>query len=90
MEVELYNLEKDNEEWYNLAYEKEYLNLINDFRNEIPQNPISLPEESLIELQEHHIPPVISREFYFSDKRREWLKDLKINTKLDKVQTNQI
>ena len=71
---ELYNLEKDNEEWYNLAYEKEYLNLINDFRNEIPQNPISLPEESLIELQEHHIPPVISREFYFSDKRREWLK----------------
>ena len=71
---ELYNLEEDNEEWYNLAYEKEYLNLINDFRNEIPQNPISLPEESLIELQEHHIPPVISREFYFSDKRREWLK----------------
>ena len=33
---------------YNLAYEKEYLNLINDFRNEIPQNPISLPEESLM------------------------------------------
>ena len=54
--------------------QKEYLNLINDFRNEIPQNPISLPEESLIELQEHHIPPVISREFYFSDERREWLK----------------
>ena len=40
----------------------------------IPKNPIPLPKESLIELQEHHIPPVISREFYFSDKRKNWLK----------------
>ena len=71
---ELYDLDKDNEEWYNLAYDNEYVNLINGFRDDIPKRPTILPEESLIKLQEHHIPPVISREFYFSDKRREWLK----------------
>ena len=71
---ELYNLEEDDEEWNNLAYNKNYFSLIQDFRNKIPKNPIPLPKESLIELQEHHIPPVISREFYFSDKRKNWLK----------------
>ena len=71
---ELYDLDKDNEEWYNLAYDNEYVNLINGFRDDIPKSPTILPEESLIKLQEHHIPPVISREFYFSDERREWLK----------------
>tara|TARA_B100000287_G_scaffold13078_1_gene13344 strand:- start:3169 stop:4674 length:1506 start_codon:yes stop_codon:yes gene_type:complete len=74
---ELYDLENDNEEWNNLAYDKDYISLIKDFRNEIPQNPVTLPKESLIELQEHHIPPVISREFYFSDERKEWLKRFK-------------
>ena len=68
------SLDKDNEEWYNLAYDNEYVNLINGFRDDIPKSPTILPEESLIKLQEHHIPPVISREFYFSDERREWLK----------------
>ena len=71
---ELYNLEEDDEEWNNLAYNKNYFSLIQDFRNKIPKNPIPLPKESLIKLQEHHIPPVISREFYFSDKRKNWLK----------------
>ena len=46
-------------------------------KNNIPDNPIKLPEESLISLSEHHIPPVISREYYFSDERKNWLKRFK-------------
>lgn len=37
-------------------------------------DPIDLPEVSLTELVEHHIPPIRSKEYFFSDERREWLK----------------
>ena len=71
---ELYNLENDYEEWDNLAYEKNYKNIVEDFRKKLPNDPVKLPLESLIELQEHHIPPVISRDYYFSEERKKWLE----------------
>ena len=74
---ELYNLEIDEEEWYNLAYDKDHISLIEDFRKKLPDNPVKLPQESLIELQEHHIPPVISRDYYFSEERNNWIKRFK-------------
>ena len=40
----------------------------------IPTDPVDLPEVSLIELQEHHIPPFRSREYFYSDERTEWMK----------------
>ena len=74
---ELYNLENDGEEWYNLAYDKNYFSLIEGFRKKLPDNPVKLPLESLIELQEHHIPPVISRDYYFSEERNNWIERFK-------------
>ena len=74
---ELYNLEIDPEEWDNLAYDKEYKKIVTDLRNDIPKHPVNIPEESLLELSEHHIPPVISREYYFSLERKNWLKRFK-------------
>jgi hypothetical protein len=40
----------------------------------LPANPIPIADSSLIDLQEHHIPPVTSREYYFSNKRQQWIK----------------
>ena len=40
----------------------------------IPSDPIDLPEESLIELMVHHVPPFRSKEYFFSDERAEWMK----------------
>lgn len=71
---ELYNLRDDPEEWYNLVDRNWFEDILIELRSKIPQNPIPFPEESLLDLQEHHIPPVISKEFYFSEERREWLK----------------
>ncbi len=71
---ELYDLDKDPEEWNNLAGEVEYFIIKKKLRTFLPKEPVPLPEESLIPLMEHHIPPVKSREYYFSDERREWLK----------------
>jgi len=33
-----------------------------------------LPEESLIPLMEHHVPPYRSEEYFFSEERSEWMK----------------
>jgi hypothetical protein len=33
-----------------------------------------LPEVSLIELEEHHVPPFRSKEYFFSKERQEWMK----------------
>ena len=76
---ELYNLKKDPEEWENLAENEDFLAIKKELKAEIPNDPVSLPEESLIELMEHHIPPVKSKEFYYSTERIEWLK--RFNTK---------
>ena len=71
---ELYDLELDPEEWTNLAQNAEYLPIKKQLAGYIPENPMPLPEASLIELQEHHIPPVKSKVFYESVERREWMR----------------
>lgn len=72
--VELYNLENDPNEWTNLASLSEYEHIKNNLLDKLPENRKQLPEESLIQLMEHHIPPVKSKEYYFSKERRDWLK----------------
>jgi arylsulfatase A-like enzyme len=77
---ELYNLANDPEEWYNLAYNDDYKSTIQQLFSALPKNPVLLADSSLIDLQEHHIPPVTSREYYFSKERQEWVKKfVKVN-----------
>ncbi len=71
---ELYDLSTDPEEWYNLAYNEQYRSKIIELAASLPENPVPLADSSLIDLQEHHIPPVTSREYYFSEERKEWIK----------------
>ena len=71
---ELYDLNDDPHEWHNLATLPEFQNQIQQLRQHIPSDPEPLPEASLLSLMEHHIPPIKSREYYFSEERREWLK----------------
>lgn len=71
---ELYDLSKDPEEWYNLALDEEYRSKMDELAMALPANPIPIADSSLIDLQEHHIPPVTSREYYFSNKRQQWIK----------------
>jgi arylsulfatase A-like enzyme len=71
---ELYNLDKDPEEWDNLASLKEFTNLKEKLAGHIPKDPEPFPEPSLIPLMEHHIPPVKSKEDYYSKERRAWMK----------------
>ncbi|MEO2017791.1 MAG: sulfatase-like hydrolase/transferase [Fuerstiella sp.] len=71
---ELYDLSKDPNEWHNLAGLTEFAVTRNRLRDMLPTDVVPLPESSLIELKEHHVPPVKSREYYFSRERREWLK----------------
>lgn len=71
---ELYDLENDPEEWRNLAEEEALAEVKHRLAGFIPTDPVDLPEVSLIELQEHHIPPFRSREYFYSDERTEWMK----------------
>jgi arylsulfatase A-like enzyme len=71
---ELYDLESDPNEWYNLSSDVDFEPIINSLRARLPKERIALPEESLIPLSEHHVPPVKSKEFYFSEERKEWMK----------------
>ena len=71
---ELYNLEFDPEEWNNLANEQNYKSIKKKLADFIPEDPIPLPESSLIPLQEHHVPPVKSKEYYYSKERQDWVK----------------
>ena len=74
---ELYNIKYDKEEWYNLSNERSYYDTLLFLKHFIPLDPTPLTKESLLELMEHHIPPVISREYYFSDERKNWLERFK-------------
>jgi arylsulfatase A-like enzyme len=74
---ELYNLDIDPEEWQNLASDKAFTAIKNQLAGHIPANPIDLPEVSLIELMEHHVPPFRSKEYFFSEERQEWIKRFK-------------
>ena len=71
---ELYNLTADPNEWHNLANLEEFKSTKIKLTNMLPEEVVALPDSSRIELMEHHIPPVYSREYYFSKERQEWLK----------------
>ena len=71
---ELYDLQADPEEWHNLATDIEYADMKTRLAGFLPANPVDLPEVSLIELMEHHVPPFRSKEYFFSDERRAWMK----------------
>ena len=75
---ELYDLENDPEEWHNLASSPDFVDVKQQLAGFIPANPLPLPEESLIPLMEHHIPPVKSKEYYFSAERKEWMKRFEV------------
>ena len=71
---ELYKLDSDPEEWHNLAADAEFTDIKQQLAGFIPSNPIDLPEVSLIELDEHHVPPFRSKEYFFSKERQDWMK----------------
>lgn len=71
---ELYNLNTDPEEWNNLAEDESFVGLKSQLQDYIPKDPIDLPEQSLLTLMEHHIPPILSREYFFSQERKDWMK----------------
>lgn len=71
---ELYDLDKDPEEWSNLAGDSGYAEVKARLITAIPPDPAPFPETSLIPLMEHHIAPIKSREHYFSDERRRWMQ----------------
>ncbi len=70
---ELYDLETDPEEWNNRAREVGLSDTKAMLAGFIPDNPIDLPEESLIPLMEHHVPPFRSEEYFFSEERAAWM-----------------
>ena len=70
---ELYNLENDPNEWYNIAANENMEAIKLQLFKMLPA-PVPLPEVSLTELMEHHVPPIRSKEYYYSDERKEWLK----------------
>jgi arylsulfatase A-like enzyme len=71
---ELYNLDEDPEEWHNRAADETLAAVKRQLAGYIPADAIDLPEVSLIELMEHHVPPFRSREYFFSDERQAWMK----------------
>ncbi|MDO6604416.1 sulfatase [Arenibacter palladensis] len=68
---ELYNLENDPEEWYNLDKVDSLLAVKSKLRSFIPADPVAFPESSLIPLGKHHIPPIRSKEHYESTERKQ-------------------
>ena len=71
---ELYNLENDPEEWYNLSQVDSLQSVKANLRSFIPENPVDFPMSSMIPLGEHHIPPITSKEYYHSDERAQWME----------------
>ena len=76
---ELYDLNKDPQEWTNLNKDPSYQDTIKMMATYIPENPVDLPLQSLIPLQEHHIAPIQSKEHYESEERKEWMKRFENN-----------
>jgi len=60
---ELYNLQRDPEEWTNLAGDEEFRQVKARLAKHIPRDPAPLAETSF-KLAPHHVPPYRSREDY--------------------------
>ncbi|RTE53950.1 DUF229 domain-containing protein [Arenibacter aquaticus] len=71
---ELYNLDNDPDEWYNLEEVDSLQSVKSQLRSFIPSNPIDFPKSSLIPLGQHHIPPIRSKEHYESAERKQWME----------------
>lgn len=71
---ELYDLDEDPNEWDNRADDARLADAKAVLTAFVPETPIDLPEESLIPLMEHHVPPYRSAEYFFSEERSEWMK----------------
>jgi arylsulfatase A-like enzyme len=71
---ELYDLDTDTDEWHNLADDDSLADIKRQLAGFIPAEPIDLPEISLIELDEHHVPPFRSKEYFFSKERQAWME----------------
>ena len=67
---ELYDLQNDPEEWHNLAAKPEHAALKAKLAAAIPKNPAPLREETLIELEPHHVRPILSKQDYKLRKSR--------------------
>ncbi len=76
---ELYNLAEDPHEWTNLAEVSTYGPILNDLRSHLPKDPVPIADSSLLDLMEHHIPPVTSRAYYFSEERKQWLTRFEVD-----------
>lgn len=63
---ELYDHRIDREEWHNLAYDPDHAAVKAHMISLLPKNPAPLREETLIELEPHHVAPYRDREDYFS------------------------
>jgi len=50
------------EEWHHRAINTEFAEARKQLAGHIPASPIDLPEASLIELDEHHVAPLKSKE----------------------------
>ncbi|YCM46906.1 sulfatase (plasmid) [Verrucomicrobiaceae bacterium 227] len=61
---ELYDLRNDPEEWHNLAAKPEHAAIKAELAAAIPKNPAPLKEDTLIELEPHHVRPLLSKEDY--------------------------
>ncbi len=71
---ELYDLTEDPEEWFNRASDPRLAQVKTKLSQYIPPTPIELPESSLIDLQEHHVPPIRSKAYFYSEERKTWME----------------
>jgi arylsulfatase A-like enzyme len=71
---ELYDLDNDPQEWYNLDKKPDLMKIKAKMAGFIPKNPAYLPETSLIPLMQHHIMPTKSKAHWLSAERKEWMK----------------
>lgn len=68
---ELYDLKNDSEEWHNLAAKPEHAAVKARLAASIPVKPAPLLEKTLIELEPHHVRPLLSKEDYLRRKEKE-------------------
>ncbi len=71
---ELYHLDTDPEEWTNLAHRPAHQSIMANLRQGLPKEQTPLASSSLLPLMEHHVPPITSKAYYFSEQRKDWLK----------------